>query len=109
VHGRAAAEQAAETARKTFEEGEMAEALPTLELTRAQIDAGFGVLTANTQLGFTSSNSQARQLVKDGAVHLGAKQITDPSYKITIDDFEDGRVLLKTGPKKRAILTVKPE
>jgi hypothetical protein len=48
-------------------------------------------------------------LVKDGAVHLGAKQITDPSYKITIDDFEDGRVLLKTGPKKRAILTVKPD
>jgi tyrosyl-tRNA synthetase len=109
VHGRAAAEQAAETARKTFEEGEMADALPTLELTRAQIDAGFGVLTANTQLGFTSSNSQARQLVKDGAVHLGAKQITDPSYKITINDFEDGRVLLKTGAKKRAILTVKPE
>jgi tyrosyl-tRNA synthetase len=109
VHGRLAAEQAAETAKRTFEEHGIGETLPTLEVTLAQIDAGFGVLTANTTLGFTSSNSQARQLVKDGAVVLGDRVITDPSYKITIGDFEEGRLLLKTGPKKRAILTLKSE
>ena len=32
VHGRAAAEQAAETARKTFEEGALADTLPTVEI-----------------------------------------------------------------------------
>jgi tyrosyl-tRNA synthetase len=109
VHGRLSAEQAAETAKRTFEEHGIGETLPTLEVTLAQIDAGFGVLTANTTLGFTSSNSHARQLVKDGAVVLGDRVITDPSYKITIGDFEEGRLLLKTGPKKRAILTLKSE
>jgi tyrosyl-tRNA synthetase len=109
VHGRAAADEAAVTARRTFEEGGAGDSLPTLEITRAQIEAGFGVLTANTQLTFTSSNSQARQFVKDGAVQLGDKVITDPNYKIKVEDFTDGRVLLKTGAKKRAILTLKSE
>ena len=35
VHGRAEAERAADTARRTFEEGTLAEALPTIELGRA--------------------------------------------------------------------------
>jgi len=110
VHGRAAAEEAAETARRTFEEGGIGETLPTLEITRAQIEAGFGVLTANTQLGFTISNSQARQLVKDKAVRLGENLVTDPNYKIRLDDFDsDGRVLLRTGSKKRAVLTLKSQ
>src|SRR5215217_6543193 len=46
LHGRAAAEQAAETARKTFEQGALAEDLPTVEASRAVLDAGLGVLTA---------------------------------------------------------------
>ena len=36
VHGREAAEQAAETARRTFEEGALAETLPTVEIARAR-------------------------------------------------------------------------
>ena len=110
VHGRAAAGQAELTARTTFEEGGYGETLPTLEISRAQIDAGFGVLSANTRLGFTSSNSQARQLVKDGAIFVGNKRITDPNYKLQLDDFDDaGRALLRTGAKKRAVLTLKSE
>ncbi len=46
VHGRAEAEQAAETARKTFEEGEIAETLPTIEIARSELDKGIGVLAA---------------------------------------------------------------
>src|SRR6202166_2625771 len=46
VHGRAAADEAAGTARKTFEEGSPAETLPTVEIPRADLDKGFGVLTA---------------------------------------------------------------
>ena len=46
VHGRAAAEEAAGTARKTFEEGALAETLPTVEIARRELEAGLGVLTA---------------------------------------------------------------
>jgi tyrosyl-tRNA synthetase len=105
VHGRAAAEHAAQTARATFAMGGMGEGLPTIPVT-----IGYGILNVNTQLGFTTSNAQARQFIKDGAIHLGDKRITDPGYKLELADFDkDGRVLLRTGSKKRAILTLKSE
>jgi tyrosyl-tRNA synthetase len=100
IHGHAAAEAAQSGSVETF---------PTLGISQAQIEAGFGVLTANTQLNFSSSNTHARQLVKDGAVRLGGKPINDPNYKIRLEDFKDGRVLLETGLKKKAMLTLKSE
>jgi len=105
LHGRAAAEHAAQTARTTFAMGGMGEGLPTIPVT-----IGYGILNVNTQLGFTTSNAQARQFIKDGAIYLGDKRITDPGYKLEPADFDkDGRVLLRTGSKKRAILTLKSE
>jgi tyrosyl-tRNA synthetase len=101
VHGRAAANDASKTAQTTFEQGGMGDNLPT-----AAVAIGDGVLATSTKLGFTTSNSQARQLVKDGAVYLGEKKIADPNYRLQADDFDqNGRVMLRMGAKKRAILT----
>jgi len=101
VHGRAAAAEAAKTAQTTFEQGGMGGNLPTLE-----VKIGDGILAANTKIGFTSSNSQARQLVKDGAIYLGDKKIDDPNYKFSAEDFDqNGRALLRLGTKKHGILT----
>jgi tyrosyl-tRNA synthetase len=105
VHGRAAAEEAAATARTTFEEGGMGADLPI-----SFVRVGDSVLSASTSIGFSSSNAVARQFVKDGAVYLGDRKISDISYKLREEDFgPDGRVLLKVGNKKRGILNRKPE
>ena len=102
VHGRTAADEAAATARTTFEQGGIGSELPTLS-----VGAGESILSANTRIGFSSSNAQARQFVRDGAVYLGDVKITDIGYKIGPKDFgPDGRVLLRLG-KKRGILTLK--
>src|ERR1051325_11308093 len=45
VHGRAAADEASNTARKTFEEGTLAENLPTIEIASAEMQS-LGVLSA---------------------------------------------------------------
>ncbi len=93
------------TARETFEEGGMGENLPTLT-----VKVGDGILTANTQIGFTSSNAQARQFIKDGVIHVGDQKITDIGYKFRYEDFgPDGRTLLRLGNKKRGILILKSE
>src|SRR5215216_5989344 len=55
VHGRAAADEAAETARRTFEEGVVAETLPSVELPRAELEAGLGVLNAFVRAGLVTS------------------------------------------------------
>src|SRR5471030_1213061 len=50
--GRVAAAAAAETARRTFDEGESGDALPSLKVVGGEI----GIIEANTLLGFAASN-----------------------------------------------------
>ena len=104
VHGRDAAERAAATARSTFEEGGMGSDLPTVS-----VKIGESVVTAVTRIGFSSSNAQARQFVRDGAVYLGDEKITDISTKIDTKYFgPDDRSAIRVG-KKRGIATLKSE
>src|SRR4051794_35962751 len=70
VHGRAAAEQAAETARKTFEEGTLGESLPTIEVASAELQQGLGVLVAFVKAGLASSNGDARRQIKGGGLKV---------------------------------------
>src|SRR5712671_1198899 len=55
LHGRAAAEEAAATARKTFEEGEFAATLPSVEIARVEFERGLGVLAAFVKVGLVVS------------------------------------------------------
>jgi len=105
IHGPNAAEQAALMARSTFVHSGITENMPTLS-----VKVGDGVLAASTAIGFTSSNTHARQLAKSGAMYLGNERITDPTYKLKFEDFdESGRVLFRVGSKKKVILTLKSE
>src|SRR5215510_6146443 len=56
VHGRAAADQAAETARRTFEEGATSLSLPTVPVSQKDLSAGIGVLNAFVLAGLAASN-----------------------------------------------------
>ena len=77
VHGRELAEQAADTARRTFEEGALAETLPTCEISRAKLDAGLGVLAAFVEAGLVSSNGEARRQIKGGGLKVNDVSVTD--------------------------------
>ena len=59
MHGRAAADQAADTARRTFEEGTLAETLPTIEIKRADLDKGLGILTASVEAGLVDLDQRS--------------------------------------------------
>ena len=99
LHGRAAAEEAAETARKTFEEGMTAETLPSFNL-----PIGTGLLSANVAVGFATSNSNARQLVESGAVRINDVVITDTRRVLMEEDFRDGAIKLSMGKKKHVLI-----
>jgi tyrosyl-tRNA synthetase len=98
VHGRAAAEAANETARKTFEEGTLGGDLPTIEISDA---AGLSVIAAITSAGFAKSNSEARRLVQQGAVSIDGEKITDMNLTVMP---QAGEQRLTVGKKKIARL-----
>jgi len=76
VHGREAAEQAAETARRTFEEGQATDTLPAVAVAASELDAGIGLLTLIVQAGLAASNGEARRHVKGGAIRINDKGVT---------------------------------
>ena len=106
MHGRAAAEEAAETARKTFEEGALAETLPTIEIARADLDAGVGVLVAFAEkTGLVSSNGDARRQIKAGGLKINDANVTDEKMTLTPKDLTpEGVIKLSLGKKKHILL-----
>jgi tyrosyl-tRNA synthetase len=102
LHGRAAAEQAAETARRTFEEGESAEGLPHVSLDLA---AGVGLLQAIVAAGFAASNSEARRHVQGGAIRVNDAVVKDDKLRLDSSQRSDsGAIKLSMGKKKHALL-----
>jgi len=107
MHGRAAADQAADTARRTFEEGTLAETLPTIEIKRADLDKGLGILTANVEAGLVASTSDARRQIKGGGLKVNDVTVTDEKMLLTANDLTpEGVIKLSLGKKKHVL--VKP-
>jgi tyrosyl-tRNA synthetase len=105
LHGREAAEQAAETARRTFEEGALAETLPTVEIPRARLEAGLGVLAANVEVGFVSSNGEARRQIKGGGLKVNDVTVADEKMVLTPRDLTpQGVIKLSLGKKRHVLL-----
>ncbi|ABD88393.1 tyrosine--tRNA ligase [Rhodopseudomonas palustris] len=106
IHGREAADKAEATARTTFEQGGTASDLPTVELSRAELDAGLGVLVAFAEkTGLVASNGEARRQIKAGGLKVNDVAVTDEKMALTAADLTaDGVIKLSMGKKKHVLL-----
>jgi len=104
VHGREAAEQAAETARKTFEEGALADTLPTVEVSSADLGAGIGLLSLLVTAGLAASNGEARRHVQGGAVRLNDQPVSDERLVVTSAALANDVLKLSVGKKKHVLV-----
>ncbi|MCO5092995.1 tyrosine--tRNA ligase [Bosea sp. (in: a-proteobacteria)] len=105
LHGRAAAETAAETARKTFEEGALAADLPSVSIPRGEVAPGLGVLTAFVRAGLVPSTGEARRQVKAGGLRVNDALVTDERATLSLRDLTaEGVVKLSFGKKKHVLL-----
>ncbi|UXT49126.1 tyrosine--tRNA ligase [Agrobacterium tumefaciens] len=105
LHGRAAAEEAAETARKTFEEGALAENLPSIEVPASELEAGVGVLSLIVRAGLAGSNGEARRHVQGGAVKINDIGVSDERQTVGSGEVTgDGVIKLSVGKKKHVLV-----
>jgi tyrosyl-tRNA synthetase len=105
VHGRAAADEAAGTARTTFEHGGTGAGLPTVELPRAELQAGIGVLSAFVKAGLAASNGEVRRAIANNAIMVNDARITSDKAAIGAADITvDGVVKLSLGRKRHVLL-----
>ncbi|MDE2134499.1 MAG: tyrosine--tRNA ligase [Alphaproteobacteria bacterium] len=106
AHGREAAQQAAETARRTFEEGAIDEGLPTVEIARGELE-GMTVTALVQRSGLTASASEARRHIEGGGLRVNDTVIKDVKAKVGAADVTvNGIIKLSVGKKKHIL--VKP-
>jgi tyrosyl-tRNA synthetase len=105
VHGRAAADEAAETARRTFEEGTIAENLPTLEIQRAELESGAPVLGLFVKANLVASNGDARRQIKAGGIRVNDVAVSDDKMVLTSANLTpEGVIKLSMGRKRHVLL-----
>ena len=105
VHGRAAAEEAAATARTTFEEGGLGANLPTVEVPRGEVSSGLGVLAAFVKAGLAASNGEVRRAIANNAILINDVRVT--SDKVVIGEADvtpEGVIKLSLGRKRHVLL-----
>jgi tyrosyl-tRNA synthetase len=96
--GRAAAEQAAETARRTFEEGTSGDALPSVAVAGESI----GIVDALIAIGFAKSKGEARRLIAGGGARIDGEKVSDEAATIVLTGTD---VRISAGKKLHGLLT----
>jgi tyrosyl-tRNA synthetase len=105
VHGRAAADEAAATARTTFEEGKLDTNLPTVEVPRGEVSSGLGVLAAFVKAGLAASNGEVRRAIANNAILVNDVRVTSDKAVIGESDVTAaGVVKLSLGRKRHVLL-----
>ena len=105
LHGADAARDAEAAAAAVFADGGATDALPTAEIDKSELDAGYLVAAAFSLVGLTKSNGDARRMIKQGAARLNDAVITDQNATMTAADLnEDGAIKLSAGKKRHALI-----
>ncbi|MBR2816929.1 MAG: tyrosine--tRNA ligase [Reyranella sp.] len=104
AHGRQAAETAADTARRTFEEGAKADTLPTVDMARAKLRAGVPAFELLHDAGLVESRNEARKLIKGGGARLNDKPIVNDTAPVGEGDLDASGTLKLSAGRKRHVL-----
>ena len=109
VHGRANAEAAAGTARKTFEEGTLAETLPTVEIADRHLNdfnrAQLRVIDAAVLARLASSNGEAQRLIRNSGLKVNDETVTDERMLLSAYNLTpEGVIKLSLGKKRHVLL-----
>jgi tyrosyl-tRNA synthetase len=105
LHGADAARTAAETARQTFEEGAIAENLPTVQIARSELEVGAGVLAIFVKAGLVASNGEARRQIKGGGLRVNDVAVSDEKMVLTPSNLTaEGVIKLSLGKKRHVLV-----
>ena len=104
AHGAAEAERAAETARRPFEEDTRAEALPTVEVPRGQLQSGIAAFELFHMAGLATSRNEARKLIKGGGGRLNDKPLQSDTVVAGEADLDSAGMLKLSAGRKRHVL-----
>ena len=106
LHGADVAAESEAAAAAVFGDGASADALPTVEVPKAELEAGMLVAAAFAAAGLAASNGEARRLIKQGAAKVNDVLVSDQNGTLSAADLVDGAIKLTAGKKRHALLKI---
>ncbi|MDG1438575.1 MAG: tyrosine--tRNA ligase [Emcibacteraceae bacterium] len=103
-HGAEAAQRSEETAKKAFEERSLGADLPTVDVSKADLEAGIPVSDLYVTAGLGKSKGEVRRLIKQGGAKLNDEKITDGEMTVSLNNLNDQNTIKLSAGKKRHIL-----
>jgi len=73
--------------------------MPSLELDRNELESGLNLVDLFIRTGLGKSKGQVRRLIDQGGAYLNDQRI-GADRPLTMDDFRDGKLMIKAGKKR---------
>lgn len=106
-HGEKAALDAAETARKVFEEGGLSTGLPEITVPAAALtDGSLNPRALLVQAGLAESSGEAKKLIAGGGVKINDQTMSDANLVVTEAHFKEGVLKLSKGKKHHVLVKI---
>ena len=106
LHGHEAAERAKKTATETFSGSRVSADLPTIEITKSEVEERSNLIRWIVKAGFAVSNSEARSLIEQVAIGVNDTKITDVKYRLSSADFAQGFAKLSKGKTRHMLIKI---
>jgi tyrosyl-tRNA synthetase len=104
AHGADAAAEAAETARRAFEEGEAVDTLPGVDVPRVELEAGIPAFRLFALAGLAGTNGEARRLIRGGGARINDMPVKDEGHTVTVADLHHDVIKLSAGRKHHRLV-----
>ena len=105
LHGKIAAQKAEETAKKTFVSGSIGKDLPTIKVSKKEIESGINIVELVVLSNLIVSKSEVRRTMKNKGIKINNEIIEDPGLLISLKHFNNENFLkLSLGKKKHVII-----
>jgi tyrosyl-tRNA synthetase len=104
AHGEQAAAESAETARRTFEQRDAADSLPTVVVPLADLAAGIPAFALFARAGLAASNGEARRLIKGGGAKVNDVTVAAETDPIGLPQLKDSTIKLTAGKKRHVLV-----
>lgn len=99
VHGEAEAQKALDATKALFAGGGDSANIPSSSLEKARLTEGVELLEVMVEVGLIKSKGEGKRLIKQSGVSLNDAKVEDPFYKLSENDFTEGKALIKKGKK----------
>ncbi|HLR21219.1 MAG TPA: tyrosine--tRNA ligase [Tissierellaceae bacterium] len=99
IHGEEEAEKSQQAAKSLFTGDQDEGSIPFTQMDKSQFKEGLWIIDLLRKADLIKSNGEGRRLIQQGGIRIDDVKVKDFRDIITLEDFTDGKLLLRKGKK----------